>query len=221
MESKKKQLSGVQTSAKRTIKVTCKGAGLAQLEDLHPLQGDLKTLSEENFQKCKNALTGKHGFSFPFFVWRDKGKLWVLDGHQRDKTLKRLEQDGWKVPLLPVDYIEAGNQKEAKEKILLLSSQYGEMTDESLSQFIKEAELDIAGLSDSLALRDLDRALNDLLTEVKPITVPDPPPKLAWVLIGIPLVRFDEISSDIERLAKVQGIIMEMTQNDGPRRKDG
>src|SRR3990167_1688953 len=220
MESKKKQLSGVQTSAKRTIKVTCQGAGLARLEDLHPLQGDLKTLSEENFEKCKNALTGKHGFSFPFFVWRNKGKLWVLDGHQRDKTLKRLQADGWKVPLLPVDYIEAGNQKEAKEKILLLSSQYGEMTDESLQKFIKEAELDIAGLSDSLALRDLDRALNDLLTEVKPVTVPDPPPKLAWVLIGIPLVRFSEIALDVERLAQIDGIILEQTQNNEPRRKN-
>jgi len=66
------------------------------------------------------------GFSFPFFVWRDKGKLWVLDGHQRDKTLKRLEQDGWKVPLLPVDYIEAGNQKEAKEKIRSLGGEVSE-----------------------------------------------------------------------------------------------
>ncbi len=149
----------------KSIRVTCQGAGLARLEDLNPLQGDLKTLSEENFQKCKNALTGKHGFSFPFFVWKHKGKLWVLDGHQRDKTLKRLKEDGWKVPLLPIDYIEAGNEKEAKEKILLLQSRYGEMTDESLEEFIWEAEIDLSDLQPAIALPDID--IEDLLKEIE------------------------------------------------------
>lgn len=38
-----------------------------------------------------------------------------------------------------------------------------------------------------------------------------PPPPLTWVLLGIPTPRFGEIAEDVERLAKVDGIICETT----------
>ena len=60
---------------KKKIRITCRGAATARLEDLHPLQGDLKTLSEEKYRKLRKTLL-KHGFSFPFFVWKNEGKLW-------------------------------------------------------------------------------------------------------------------------------------------------
>lgn len=91
---------------KKEIKVSCQGAATATLEDLYPLQGDLKSLPEESYQKLKRALI-KYGFSFPLFVWRHKAKLFTLDGHQRDRALKRMKEEGFRIPRLPVDYIQA------------------------------------------------------------------------------------------------------------------
>lgn len=148
----------------KTIKVVCRGAGLAALEELHPLQGNLKSLSAENYQKLKKAIL-KHGFSFPFFVWKNTGKLFTLDGHQRDRVLRGMKDEGFKVPRLPVDYIEAKNEKEAKEKILLLSSQYGEMTTESLEDFVRAGSLDVDRLVSIVELPTIN--IEALLAEIK------------------------------------------------------
>lgn len=44
---------------------------------------------------------------------------------------------------------------------------------------------------------------------------PKPPPRMAWVLIGIPLVRFGEVQETIDRLASVEGVEIHTTANDG------
>jgi len=142
-------------AAEKTLRITCTGAGTAALDDLRPLQGDLKSLSDENYEKLKRSIL-EHGFSFPFFVWKNKGKLFVLDGHQRDKVLPRLRAEGYAIPPLPVAYIEAANEKEARKKILLLTSEYGHMTDESLVQFLKDSDLTLADLTGTVALPAVD-----------------------------------------------------------------
>lgn len=40
------------------------------------------------------------------------------------------------------------------------------------------------------------------------------PPKMAWVLIGMPIGRFGEISSAIEKIAALDGALVETTCND-------
>jgi ParB-like nuclease domain. len=140
---------------KRQIKITCTGAALAKLEDLVPLQGDLKKLDAERYKKLKRALL-EHGFSFPFFVWKDAGKLKLLDGHQRDRVLRRLKAQGYEIPPLPIAFIQAADETEARKKILLLSSQYGEMTDESLMQFLNESDIDLDDIMDSVVLPGVD-----------------------------------------------------------------
>lgn len=140
---------------KRTIDIRCSGAALAKLEDLVPFQGDLKKLDAERYRKLKRALL-EHGFSFPFFVWKDQGKLKLLDGHQRDRVLRRLKAQGYTIPPLPVDFIEAKDETEARKKILLLSSQYGEMTDESLMEYLKQSEIDLDDIMDTVDLPQVD-----------------------------------------------------------------
>ncbi|HEU4344389.1 MAG TPA: ParB N-terminal domain-containing protein [Candidatus Binatia bacterium] len=122
---------------------------------MHPLQGGLKTLPREKYKKLKKSIL-RHGISFPFFTWKHGGKLYILDGHQRDKALLRLQRIGYKIPALPIDFIEAKNETEAKEKILLLSSQYGEMTEESLLEYIKGADLDLEDLEETVDLPTLN-----------------------------------------------------------------
>ena len=146
----------------KTLRVTCKGAATAPLKDLHPLQGNLKKLPEKKYRKLRKTLL-KHGFSFPFFVWRNKNKLWILDGHQRDKVLRRMQKSGYEIPSLPIDFIEAKDEKEAKEKILLVASQYGEMDADSLSQFFEDAHLDLEDLVETVDLPtiDIEKLLNE------------------------------------------------------------
>ena len=152
----------------KTIKITCQGAATAALEDLIPLQGGLKKLAPEKYRKLKRALL-QHGFSFPFFVWKrpagdnpkskiqnQKVELCILDGHQRDRALRRLKAQGYEIPPLPIDFIEAKDETEAKKKILLLSSQYGEMTDDSLMEFLKESEIDLDDVMDTIDLPQVD-----------------------------------------------------------------
>src|SRR5215831_14702564 len=137
------------------IKITCTAATTIKLEDLTPIQGDLKELSHRNFEKLKKSIL-KHGLSFPFFVWRHDGQNFVLDGHQRDRVLRKMQEQGYQVPPLPCALIEAKDSKDAAAKILLISSQYGKMTEESLDEFLSENELDMNDLLDELELPALD-----------------------------------------------------------------
>jgi hypothetical protein len=41
-----------------------------------------------------------------------------------------------------------------------------------------------------------------------------PPPKMAWVLIGIPTVKYGEISNVIEKLGRHKEVVMETTLAD-------
>lgn len=129
------------------IKISCKASKTIPLNDLIPLEGDLKSLSKEDFQKLRASII-RYGISYPFFVWPNGGKAYLLDGHQRDRVLREMRDEGFTVPRLPVDFIEAKDEKEAKEKILLLSSQYGKMTESSLIEFIESGDLELGNLKE-------------------------------------------------------------------------
>src|SRR5215475_10573600 len=82
---------------KPTINVRCEAAVNINLADLTQLQGDLKELSEGNFNKLKTSIL-KHGITFPFFVWQNQSVNYILDGTQRDRVLKRMIEEGYQVP---------------------------------------------------------------------------------------------------------------------------
>jgi len=127
------------------------------LEELKDFQGNLKELSQENYGKLKKEIL-RHGFSEPVSVWRHDGKWVILNGHQRVRTLQGLKAEGYKIPKVPVSVIHAKDVKDAKERVLALTSQFGQITDDGLYEFMNEAGLDVAYLDD---LRfpeiDLDR----------------------------------------------------------------
>jgi ParB-like chromosome segregation protein Spo0J len=137
------------------IAIRCTAAVNLSLDALTPLQGDLKELSDANFEKLRKSIL-KHGITFPFFVWQSDGENYILDGTQRDRVLKRMTDDGYEVPSLPCALIDAKNRKEAAEKILLISSSYGKMTEESLDEFLAENDLSFLELADELELPAID-----------------------------------------------------------------
>jgi hypothetical protein len=118
----------------KQVSVQCQAAVNLKLADLTPLQGDLKELSDASSEKLKQSIL-KHGITFPFFIWESEGMNYILDGTQRDRVLRQMADAGYEVPPLPCALIQAKNRKEAAEKILLISSQYGKMSNNSLHDF--------------------------------------------------------------------------------------
>lgn len=141
------------------------------LESIKEFQGDLKSISSINIGKLKKSIK-KYGIRFPFFVWSDpSGAAWTLDGHQRIKALRELVAEGEEVGDVPVVYIDAKNEREAKELILLQNSQYGQMTNESLTDYFTENDLSYDDLSELLALgAEIETAsLADMAAQDEPV----------------------------------------------------
>jgi hypothetical protein len=96
----------------------------------------------------------KHGFSFPVFVW-DGDK--ILDGHQRIYAVTRLmSEDGYTIDNIPVVDIEATDTAHAAEKLLLLNSKYGRMTERRLTDFAAAYGLDLESIAADLIIPDVD-----------------------------------------------------------------
>ena len=132
-------VNGGASGVNRTLMVACTGATVVDWHELVPMQGDLKSLSKENYTRLRRAL--ERGFSFPFFVWRNGGKYFTLDGHQRLRALETMEGEGWIIPPLPVAWVEARDRREAMRKILECSSQYGTMEEEGLYEYVATADI--------------------------------------------------------------------------------
>ena len=77
-------------------------------------------------------------------MWDHEGQYKVLDGHQRLRALQSLREDGWDMPLLPVAFIEASDESDARKKLLAISSQYGEFDASELSEWLDEIGGDVA-----------------------------------------------------------------------------
>ncbi len=128
-------------AAKKILPCVCDPGGRLKrmpLATLKRFQGNLKELRSEQYEKLKASMELK-GFFAPVFIWA--GHEWVLDGHQR---LNVLEREGWAVEGgIPVVEIEASDEKDAAEKLLLLSSTYGKIEPQGLYEFTSEHEIDL------------------------------------------------------------------------------
>ena len=131
----------------RSVSIRCSGAKTYKLDELVEFQGNLKDLSEENYNKLKREILN-HGFSEPIATWEHDGKIYILGGHQRYRVLKGLQAEGYFIPPIPCSIIQASDLKEAKEKVLAFTSQYGEITDTGLYEFMNEAGIDLSYLED-------------------------------------------------------------------------
>ena len=103
----------------QAVQIRCKAAVNLDLDQLTPIQGDLKELSQTNFNKLKQSIL-RHGITFPFFVWQSGSENYILDGTQRDRVLTRMAEEGFHIPALPCALIDAKDKREAAEKILHL-----------------------------------------------------------------------------------------------------
>lgn len=133
----------------KTISIKCETKDRLNIAEMTELQGTLKERTDIDFDKIKLSII-KYGFSFPFFVWNDGKKNYILDGHGRFSTLCKMQKDGYEIPDLPVVYVDCKDKDEAKQKLLRLNSQYGKMTKESVLEFTSGLDLNF----DEIALPD-------------------------------------------------------------------
>ncbi len=132
-----------------SIEIKCRGADTLPIDAIEEFQGNLKRRSKADIEKIIKSIK-EYGFSFPFFIWQGEGRNYCLDGHGRIQALCQLRQNGENLPLFPVVYIEAKDEAEAKQKLLRLNSQYGQMSMDSVLEFTSglEVEWDELALSD-------------------------------------------------------------------------
>lgn len=122
--------------------INCASHDEASLEDLIVLQGNLKDLTDQNYQKLKQQILDE-GFIAPFFVWKREDGLHLLDGTQRFRTLSKMKEEGIELPeKFPIHEIYADSYKEACKRVLALASQYGTITTQGLHEFAEKHELE-------------------------------------------------------------------------------
>lgn len=158
----------------KAIPITCKGQLYVPLEELEEFQGGLKQMSPESLARCRSSIQ-EYGFSFPVFIWKRS----ILDGHQRLRVVRELLDEGRTIGAIPVVEIDAENEREAAEKLLLLSSRYGEITDAGLSEFIDNYGVEIEELIEKIELPeiDMDDFLETFIGDISPTGLPDGAPE--------------------------------------------
>ena len=131
------------------IEIKCEAANYLQLNEITDFQGELKERTAGDMEKIKKSIK-KHGVAFPVFIWQTEknGETinYCLDGHCRTRALRELQEAGEQIPPLPVAYVRASSEAEAKELLLKLNSQYGHMTAESVAAFLDGLEIDFNDL---------------------------------------------------------------------------
>lgn len=127
------------------IKVNCDVKETLNISELTEFQGDLKHRDDNDVSKIIKSIK-KHGFAFPFFVWKHDDINHVFDGHGRLMALKLLQEKGEEIPPLPVVYVNAKDEAEAKEMLLKLNSNYGHMTKDSVLEFLDGLEIEFEDL---------------------------------------------------------------------------
>src|SRR3990172_5699519 len=103
---------------------------------LKELQGNLKDLTEANYAKLKKSME-EFGFIAPLFIWKNGKERMIVDAHQRVRVLRTEKATPYELPYVE---IEAENKKEAKKKLLVISSQYGRITVEGFEEFGADLE---------------------------------------------------------------------------------
>jgi hypothetical protein len=137
----------------------------------------------------------------------------IVRGHGAWQMAKRR---GWSVPIERQVYRNRGEEI----RDLIADNRLAEMAendDVALRRLL--GELDAGDLTLSAVTQEeldsLIAKLDPASAKLTPLAI-QPTPKLAWVLIGIPLVDFGKINTHIEAIAALPGTIVENTLGSEP-----
>ncbi len=138
------------------IEIRCEGKTAISYQYLKPFQENLKDLTQINYKRLKGRII-ELGFSEPISVWIHKTTHYILNGHQRLRTIQKMvTEEGYECPDLPINLVQAKNFKQAKEKVLALASQYGEVNDQGLYEFLESNEIDYNKLNEEVRFPEIN-----------------------------------------------------------------
>ena len=104
----------------------------APLDSFIELQEDFKKPDADKLSKLQMLIITR-GFKYSFKVWKDpKGKLWIIDAHQRRKALLGLRSYGFTIPEIPYEEIQASDKREAVEEIAAYNSEFAQKNPDTL-----------------------------------------------------------------------------------------
>lgn len=128
------------------------GGTYVDRSELRPFQGDLKQLNHKKNKKLQETIK-KRWFDAPIYVWHDHDN-YILDGHQRLLALDELAAWGHMLAndKIPVVYIKAETEQEAKEKILEYNSRYSDLNIDWLWEFIQWLDVEFIEIPEIDAL---------------------------------------------------------------------
>jgi len=138
------------------------------------------------------------------------GSLELIDGHLRAETTPDAMVP---VLVLDVDEAEAGKLLATLDPLAAMA----EADAVKLDQLLQEIDTGSEALQQMLADLAVDNGVvpkDEQPTELRQIET-KPPPRITWVMLGIPTVRFGEIAEAVEGLAAIDGVTIETTSNDG------
>jgi hypothetical protein len=192
------------------IPVHCAHLRMADLVSLRPNPRNPNKHSEKQIALLAKVI--KHqGWRAPITVSKRSGL--VVAGHGRLEAARLLGAS--QVPVDEQDF--ASDEDELAH--LVADNRLAELADADRAMLKDLAEQMDTGAFD-MDLTGFDgEALEELMTatapetDIKEVAVAEPP-KMAWVLIGIPLVRFGEINEWVEAIAKITGTMVETTISD-------
>lgn len=118
------------------VKVNCETKDALKLTEMAFFQGNLKKRTQQDIDSLKESIVNE-GLMMPFAVWVNDGKNYLLDGHGRKQALMQLcDQDPEILEqALPVLYISAETEADARKALLQITSQYGKVTKQGVKQF--------------------------------------------------------------------------------------
>lgn len=122
---------------------------------IKPLQGERKVLLPDAEKRLLTSLSAKGRF-VPEYVWQNPqdGEYYTLDGHSRLKTYQKHQltfNGGYELPFL---LIKAGNPKDAAEKLQIIDSDYGKVTQKGQQDFADAFQLDVKWLNETTMLSE-------------------------------------------------------------------
>ena len=104
----------------------CSTQDTLRLGELEPFQGALKKRSDAVVQELADNIK-EEGLLMPFVVWRTPdGHNKLLDGHGRLLALQKLDTPS--DCAVPVIFVDAENENQAKQALLQIVSSYGNIS---------------------------------------------------------------------------------------------
>lgn len=118
------------------LRIMCQTPDTVLLGELTPFQGNLKKRTGRDMKALEESIQSD-GLLMPFVVWRCGNVNFLLDGHGRLEAIGAMALKDTEIASqrLPVIYIDADTEEQARKMLLQITSSYGKVTKEGALKF--------------------------------------------------------------------------------------